>query len=833
MKTTRLLAKILAVSLVFSLFTGIPLHAKDGSTVVAAVNEDVNLAKGKTVFASSSYETANTGKKFLVDGIRSTTKDSFGWSSDVYNTSSTKWVWATVDLDSSYIVSRVDLYPRDDGQYAGNNFPVNFELKVSSDNENWTVVKQISNYPINPKGVQSFSFDPVRARFVRVEGLGIKTWIYGMQLAEMEVYGNPSSRLGVTNGIHADGKLTVQVGNSSGEPLTAEFNEWTLVPAQLGPNGLSGFENTQTMQLPDYYPQEYGDASFSPEALAQMADSDNVYHATNSKYNSPYQRFDVQFDEPVGSEIYVTWEGRTDQVATLYVWDFATTKWKPLESRESDGSQDVRILAKIDPELVQGQKAHFMVAATQKNIAEPAKKPAENEYDFSFVWETDTQYYSQKYPNIFETMNRWIADNKDAKKIKYVIHTGDLVQNWNQEDQWQVADQSMKILEGAGIPYGVVSGNHDVNHLVNDYEYYWKYFGRDRFAGKPGYGGDMQNNRHHYDLISAGGMDFVILYLGVYGRIDQPTIDWANGVLSQYKDRYAIVGTHVYIDAAGKYGLNGKDMMEKIVAPNENVIMTVNGHYHGAFYNVKRINGKVVYEVMSDYQEGPEGGQGYIRLLQFDAKNKRMYMNTYSPYKDDYNFFADDLEQATFPLDAPKGEMSIMTDQFQISTKSVGEPIGTVSPVTEGPVALELDPDRIGKEADGWFVKLTDSAGNVIKSDIWRFQERSGLYSATVDGTQLILNFDRPLSNDSQPDPQDFQFYVENKPTVVSAVYVEGSRITLTLAKSVPDHVPDQKAIAVSYTPGSKPLRDYAGYRVEPFVNFPVRHISQGPGRTK
>ncbi|WJH33707.1 discoidin domain-containing protein [Paenibacillus sp. CC-CFT747] len=829
MKAKKLISTILSAAMVVSLMIGAPLpRAESEESVgnIASQTGEANLALNKTVTASSSYETGNTGKKFLVDGVRGTTSTSFGWTSDVYNTGDTTWVWATVDLGASYSVNRIDLYPRNDGQYAGNNFPVNFELKVSMDNKNWKVVRKLSDYPLNPKGVQSFTFETERARYVRVEGLGVKTWMYGMQLAEMEVYGDPASGLGAVNGVQENGELKVEVQNASGVSLDAQFYKRILIPADLNQHGVSAFQNPNARELPAYYPQEYGDISLSPEEMAAISQSDDKYQITKSVENSPYQRFDLEFDQPVDRELYVTWEGRTDQVVTLYVWDFTITKWVSLTSREGNLLQDIQLTGKFGSTNVQGGKAHFMVAGAQKNITEPAKKPAPNEYDFTFIWETDTQYYSRSYPNIFEKMNRWIADNKDPLKIKYVIHTGDLVQNWNMEDQWGVADRNMKILEEAGIPYGVVSGNHDVNHNVNDYEYYWKYFSRERFAGQPWYGGDLSNNRHHYDLISAGGMNFVILYLGVYGRLDQQTVDWANSVLSKYKDRYAIVGTHAYIEGSGKYGVNGKEIMEKVVAPNENVFMVVSGHYHGAFYNVKRINGKVVYEVLSDYQEGPEGGLGYIRLLQFDAKNKRMYMNTYSPYKDDYNFFADDKEQATFPLDTAKGDMTLMTDRFGISTEWNDELLGTLPNVQTGPASIKLEPDAVGN-ANEWFVKLIDSNGTATTSEMWRFQELAYLDTASVDGDKLVLRFDKPLADEAAANPADFSVQVQGKPTVVRSVYATGNEVLLTLSQAVLF----DRTVTITYTPRTEPLKDYAGYTVKGITNIPVTNLTKKPGR--
>ncbi|WP_372813128.1 metallophosphoesterase [Paenibacillus sp.] len=75
----------------------------------------------------------------------------------------------------------------------------------------------------------------------------------------------------------------------------------------------------------------------------------------------------------------------------------------------------------------------------------------------------------------------WIADKKDEMNIKYVIHTGDLVDEADKPIQWQRALDDMAVLEKAGVPYGVLAGNHDVDHKLGAYDHYWNYFGEDRF----------------------------------------------------------------------------------------------------------------------------------------------------------------------------------------------------------------------------------------------------------------------------------------------------------------------------------------------------------------
>lgn len=78
----------------------------------------------------------------------------------------------------------------------------------------------------------------------------------------------------------------------------------------------------------------------------------------------------------------------------------------------------------------------------------------------------------------------WIAANQEALNLEYVIHTGDIVNIWDDFDQWEVADKAMKVLDDAGIPYGVLAGNHDVDQKDNNYTNYYTYFGDQRFEDR-------------------------------------------------------------------------------------------------------------------------------------------------------------------------------------------------------------------------------------------------------------------------------------------------------------------------------------------------------------
>ena len=80
---------------------------------------------------------------------------------------------------------------------------------------------------------------------------------------------------------------------------------------------------------------------------------------------------------------------------------------------------------------------------------------------YTIGWLSDTQHYSRRYPAIFLEQTRFLAENADRLNLAYIVHTGDLVHNRDEEAQWRAADEAMRVIDA--IPYGVLPGNHDVS----------------------------------------------------------------------------------------------------------------------------------------------------------------------------------------------------------------------------------------------------------------------------------------------------------------------------------------------------------------------------------
>ncbi len=164
---------------------------------------------------------------------------------------------------------------------------------------------------------------------------------------------------------------------------------------------------------------------------------------------------------------------------------------------------------------------------------------AEERSDFTVVVLPDTQFYSQSYPETYISQTQWIKDRREADNIKFVVHLGDIVQNYNHsEEEWKAADRAHRILDGV-VPYSVVPGNHDMEYvdkkLLRDTRLYNKYFPPARFEKYPWYGGHMgDTNDSNYCFFEAAGMKFMVLSLE-YAPRDE-TLEWADRIVASHPE---------------------------------------------------------------------------------------------------------------------------------------------------------------------------------------------------------------------------------------------------------------------------------------------------------
>lgn len=441
----------------------------------------------------------------------------------------------------------------------------------------------------------------------------------------------------------------------------------------------------------------------------------NGYYVTDAQNDMPYQTFDVA--APTGDEtVHLSYTGHTTagERLALWVWNPENEAWDKVDSGLCGGS-DITLSADVTA-------SDYDDNGTIR--ARVAPEIAENGSN-TILWVTDTQYYTQQpdyaSDGTYEKIMEWAKEQYEAHKISYVTHTGDLVETVGNESQWKIADAAHDILDEAGIPNGVASGNHDVGTVDNlRYDLYWKYFGEDRYQDNFWYGGSMENNKNSYTLFTVGDKDFIALYLGMGEENTPETIAWANSVLQQYSHRNAIVNLHQYNNPNGSYTTDrAPDVFEQIVAPNDNVVLVLCGHDPGASCNVKQVPGKdrTVIELMSDYQDYNRGGDGFIRLLTFE--DGKLYNHTYSPVTEGEYPFGTEKDEFTLDLTLQDANRSVCTKDFSAGVITQNE-LGSVTVESGGTASITTEQDL-----SGWYVTAVRD-DETVTSPVYGFSKDPG-----------------------------------------------------------------------------------------------------------
>lgn len=572
-------------------------------------------------------------------------------------------------------------------------------------------------------------------------------------------------------------KLEATVGEPDGGDVTAEFTQAEILTPNQGWQG-SSTEVPTTLRVPGE--RNAGDTK-------ALAPGDGATLDAPASREVAYQRFDVQVKGEVADPV-LRWEGIIDptRVVSLRAWNLETSEWEVLASSRGALDGDTQLTAIVDSRYVDGQQVHVMITG-EDPFADEIDAGAEgfadpSSYDFSIAHFTDTQYLSEGaveqtaaeraiWEQAYGDTTRWIAANADERKIAYVAHTGDIIENNIRTPgdeammqqvigEFEVSSRQQQILDGAGVTNQVIAGNHDNRSGTEDGPdaLYNQYYGPDRYEaaddlwtdaeyGGPWREGDNQNN---YTLFSAGGLDFVSVGLS-YG-VTREEAEWADGIYKRFPDRNGILLSHDYLAAstqtdgrnAGFAAPDGSMLYKTIVEDNPNVFLILAGHVHGVGTNVKPEIGKVshgVVELLADYQaytvaaeqlgltaiggyqpmERLRFGASYLRLLQFDVDRAEMIVDTYSPFLDDFGAdeydpalrYGPEADNMVLPVDITSRTTSFRTDSLALYN-----PIAVIGETTvaSGDVAsIEWTGLKRGSTY-AWFVVARSAGGGVTPS---------------------------------------------------------------------------------------------------------------------
>jgi hypothetical protein len=330
--------------------------------------------------------------------------------------------------------------------------------------------------------------------------------------------------------------------------------------------------------------------------------------------------------------------------------------------------------------LILGASGHLSVfaqgnpSADQQSYQAPALSTTEA---WSMVLLPDPQTYSKFGRNqpVFELMTSWISENIQPLNIQMVLCTGDLVEhneyinpdgvvaNQPSKKQWESVSRAFGRLDGR-VPYVTALGNHDYGYksIENRTSHFNSYFPVDknfknqdilREVGMNAQGIPTLENAA-FEFTSPHGRKILVLSLEFAPR--DTTIDWAIGVVSQdkYKDHTVIVLTHSYMNSKNDHivkenypienGNYGQALFEKLIKPSKNIQLVLAGHIgapdkpeeHIAFRTDTNAAGQKIQQMVFNAQAlgggwMGNGGDGWLRILEFLPDNKTVTVKTFSP----------------------------------------------------------------------------------------------------------------------------------------------------------------------------------------------------------
>ena len=289
---------------------------------------------------------------------------------------------------------------------------------------------------------------------------------------------------------------------------------------------------------------------------------------------------------------------------------------------------------------------------------------------------------------IFEITTLWVADNVDHLNIKAVLCTGDLVEqnennalnrnmlNQSSTQMWESISRSLERIDGK-VPFISCGGNHDYGfrHSESYITNYPKYISFERNSTYVDcLKAEYPNREGHASLENAAfefempGWGHRILVISSEFAPSAGAVEWARKLVTsdQFKDDYVIYLTHSYLrektatytDKEGYWvtkqegNHSGQMLWDNLVSQVPNIRMVICGHTGrpspsknveednelSTAYKLDKNNyGKSVHQMMFNVQtlgggwEG-NGGDGWLRILEFMPDGKTVKVRTYSPF---------------------------------------------------------------------------------------------------------------------------------------------------------------------------------------------------------
>lgn len=223
-------------------------------------------------------------------------------------------------------------------------------------------------------------------------------------------------------------------------------------------------------------------------------------------------------------------------------------------------------------------------------------------------------------PATLNAMLDWVVANRAQRKIAAVAQTGGLAPALD-TNAWNIASQAFAKLEDpamTGLTYGIPYG---LTRDLDGWAYFSQKFSASRFTRTPWYGDGTSDS--YIVFFRAGGQNMALVLIK-----DFQSSAWLEKHLQNRPNCQFII---VQNDVHGASGVSAT--LQKY----SNVALAIGGHSAGEQRVIVNANGLTRYHSLSaNFEDRPNGGDGWLRLLTFSPLEGRIRVQTYSPIRGEF-----------------------------------------------------------------------------------------------------------------------------------------------------------------------------------------------------
>lgn len=312
-------------------------------------------------------------------------------------------------------------------------------------------------------------------------------------------------------------------------------------------------------------------------------------------------------------------------------------------------------------------KSNVNTAPAPEISEETEETPESDTFTIAIVPDSQQEVVVQKAIDDEFSRDRmeYLAENKDELNLKFVIHTGDML-NWDTPDhaQYKIASDALNVLDYAEIPYALCLGNHDTaatgvggsaadpdntRTLVRKTDTFNSYFGPDRHGEISVFEEGKADNA--YQTFYAGNEKWLVMNLELWPRTS--VIRWAKEVVEVYSDYNVIIATHSYLNADGSlyqrcdYGSNSPQFIyDGLIKKYPNIKLVFCGHTGSTTSRIDTgENGNKIVTILGCFHSSTKNP---VQLCEINTAEDTVSCRFYSPIDGDemksYSYFFDGMD---------------------------------------------------------------------------------------------------------------------------------------------------------------------------------------------